>query len=162
MSSRSASRRLVPAVTVAALATLALGASSLAAAPAQQRVALRLNLVERIASQHFVDLGKHGPSVGDHNVTRSDVLDPSGARVGRADIDCTLTGVGRNMGGLCHGVVTLRDGQIVSEFAFGPSGGTRVAAVVGGTGAYAGARGVSIVDVHGTDEHEPFTIELFA
>jgi hypothetical protein len=162
MTSHIAARRLAPAAVIAAVATLALGASSLAAAPAQQRVAKRIDLVERIASQHFVDLGKHGPSMGDHNVTRSDVLDPAGARVGRADIDCTLTGVGPNMGGLCHGVVTLRDGQIVSEFAFGPSGATRVAAIVGGTGAYAGARGVSIVDVHGTDQHEPFTIELFA
>jgi hypothetical protein len=154
--------KLAPAAVLAAVATLALGASSLAAAPAQQRVAKRIDLVERIASQHLVDTGKHGLSVGDHNVTRSDVLDTHGRVVGRADIDCLMTGVGEALGGLCNAVLTLRDGQLVSEFAFGPSGGARVAAVTGGTGAYAGARGVSIVDVNRTDRHEPFTIELFA
>ena len=153
--------RLLVTAVLAAAATLALGASSLAAAPAGPRTTQRLALVERIAHQEFVDTGKRGPSVGDHNVTRSDVLDQAGKRVGRLDLDCVLTGTGRNMGGLCHGVLTLKEGQLVSEFAFGRSGATRVAAVIGGTGAYAGARGVSIVDTHGSDSDEPFTVELF-
>jgi hypothetical protein len=155
-------RRLVFAAGIASVATLALGASSLAAAPAQQRVALRLNLVERIASEHLVDTGKHGLSVGDHNITRSDILDTNGKVVGHADGDCVITGVGKQLGGVCHGVITLRDGQLVGVFAFGPGGSTRAQAIVGGTGAYAGAHGQAIVDVDGTDEHEPFTIELFA
>jgi hypothetical protein len=151
----------VLSVAVAAAATLALGASSLAAATAGPRMTQLLALVERIEHQQFVDTGKRGPSPGDHNVVRSDVLDHAGKRVGRLDLDCVITGVGRNMGGLCHGVLTLKEGQLVSEFAFGRSGATRVAAIVGGTGAYAGARGVSIVDTHGSDSHEPFTVELF-
>src|SRR5262245_12641805 len=158
------SHRLVVTVlsaAVAAVATLALGVSSLAAATNGPRMTQRLALVERIAHQQFVDTGKRGPSAGDHNVVRSDVLDHAGKRVGRMDLDCILTGTGRKMGGLCHGVLTLKEGQLVSEFAFGRSGATRVAAIIGGTGAYAGARGVSIVDTHGSDSDEPFTVELF-
>src|SRR5215468_4104743 len=99
------SHRLVVTVLSAALAaaaTLALGASSLAAATNGPRMTQRLALVERIMHQQFVDTGKRGPSPGDHNVVRSDVLDRAGKRVGRLDLDCVITGVGRNMGGLCH------------------------------------------------------------
>jgi hypothetical protein len=120
----------------------------------------RLHLVERVNTDHFVDLGKRGMSIGDHAVNRSDILDPQGRLVGHADGDCVITGVGRKLGGLCHGVITLAGGQLVGSFAWGRSGSNRHQAIVGGTGEYAGARGQAIVDTNGTDAHEPFTIEL--
>jgi hypothetical protein len=116
--------------------------------------------VERLADEHFTDLGRHGVSVGDHNVIRSDVLNPHGKLVGRLDADCTITGIGSKIGGLCHGAMTLPGGQLVVEFAWGRSGSTTLQAILGGTGKYEGARGQAIVDIHGSDSHETFVVEL--
>lgn len=77
------------------------------------------------------------------------------------ELVCTITGVGRALGGLCSGVLTLRDGQIAGQFAWGHSGSSHLQAVVGGTGRYAGARGQFVVDTNGTDEREDFTVVLY-
>ena len=151
---------VVLALCAVGLAALAFGAASLSASPSASPVVQRLHLVERIQHQQFLDLGKHGQSAGDRLVTRSDILDTKGHVIGRADIDCVITGVQRHLGGLCHTVVTLPDGQLVSEFAWGRSGASRYAAIDGGTGKYAGAHGQTIADPSGSDKHEPFVVEL--
>ena len=109
---------------------------------------------------HFIDTGKRGLSAGDRNVIRSEILDTQGRHAGRMDADCVVTGIGKQLGGVCHGVLTLPDGQLVSQFAFDRSGSTRYQAIVGGTRAYAGMRGQAIVETDGSDEIEKFTIEL--
>ena len=150
---------LVTVVALASVAILAFGATSLLASPSAQ-ITKRITLAERIAGQQFVDVGKKGPSVGDHNVVRSDALDASGKVVGRIDLDCTITGVAAHMGGLCTGVLTLPGGQLVSTFAWDGTGSATKQAITGGTGAYEDARGQMVVDVNGTDKHERFTVEL--
>jgi hypothetical protein len=154
--------------TLAAAAAAALSAAALvaatsgsAAAPAPENPAkIRMRLVERQAGERFVDTGKHGLSAGDRNIVRSELLSPRGTVVGRADIDCVITGVGPALGGVCTGVLTLPDGQLVGEFAFDRSGSNRTQAITGGTGRYAHMSGEAIVDTSGSDSHEPFTIEL--
>jgi hypothetical protein len=141
-------------------ATLLLAASGTAAASASPEQSIHLSLVERQVAEHFVDTGRHGLSMGDHNIVRSQILDTAGHVVGRGDIDCVLTGVGRHLGGVCTIVLTLHDGQIAGEGAFGRSGASRYGAVVGGTRRYAGMRGQSVVDTSGSDAHEAFTIDL--
>jgi hypothetical protein len=143
-----------------AAAAAALAGSGGAIASASTEQAVHLNLVERQVGVHFVDVGKRGLSAGDHNVVRSQILDTSGRVIGRMDIDCVVTGVGKQLGGLCHGVMTLPDGQIVGEFAFDRSGSSRYEALLGGTRRYAGMRGEAVVDTSGSDEHEAFTVEL--
>jgi hypothetical protein len=137
-----------------------LAASGAAVASASPDRSLRLNLVERQVGEHFVDSGRHGLSAGDRNVVRSQILDTAGRVVGRGDIDCVVTGVGRHLGGICQIVITLPDGQIAGESAFGRSGASRYGAIVGGTRRYAGMRGQSIVDTRGSDRHEAFRLVL--
>lgn len=87
-------------------------------------------------------------SVGDRLVRRTPVLDrKGGSRIGTAYSDITIVkGNGfESATYLGHAVVKLRDGQIVGVFAFKPAK-TGTFAVVGGTGAYEGARG-SITEV---------------
>jgi hypothetical protein len=142
-------------------AACAIGAGAVATAAPSEHAPLRIHLVEREAGGQFIDTGEKGLSVGDQQVGRSDVLDTKGRRVGRLDGVCTITGVGRALGGLCSGVLTLRDGQIAGQFAWGHSGSSHLQAVVGGTGRYAGARGQFVVDTNGTDEREDFTVVLY-
>jgi hypothetical protein len=157
-------------VVAAFLAVLLLGTSAAvtvatASPPAHKSASQRpfvgrLHLVERVNTSQLIDLGQRGMSVGDREVTRSDILDSSGRLVGRSDGDCVITGVGAKLGGLCHGVLTLAGGQLVGEFAWGKSGSNRYQAITGGTGKYAGAHGQAIVDTNGTDAHESFVIQL--
>jgi allene oxide cyclase-like protein len=150
---------LVGLVATAAV-TSAVASSSPTSRTSKTTAVRRLHLVERVKTDRFIDLGKHGMSIGDHAVTRSDVLDPSGRLIGHSDGECVITGVGAQLGGLCHGVLTLAGGQLVGAFAWGRSGSNRYQAIIGGTGIYAGARGQAVVDTNGTDAHEPFVIEL--
>jgi hypothetical protein len=137
-----------------------LAASTGAVASASTDHTIRLELVERQVGQHLVDTGKRGLSPGDRNVVRSQVLDTHGHVVGRMDIDCVITGVKRQLGGLCNVVITLKDGQIAGTGSFGRSGASRYGAITGGSRRYAGMRGQTIVDTTGTDAHEPFTVVL--
>lgn len=145
---------------IAVLGAAALLAASAAAASASSEQSVRLRLVERQVGVHFVDTGKRGLSPGDHNIVRSQILDIRGRVVGRGDFDCVITGVGKQLGGICNVVMTLRDGQIAGESAFDRTGSSRYGAITGGTRRYAGMRGETIVDTTGTDEHEPFTVVL--
>jgi hypothetical protein len=140
----------------AAVAAVAAGTASSAPPPSQ----LRMTLVERQVAEHFVDTGRHGLSAGDRNIVRSQILDRRGKVVGRGDIDCVITGVGRALGGVCHGVMTLPGGQVVGEFAFDRSGSRTEQAIVGGSGRYARMSGEAVVDTAGSDEHEAFTLVL--
>jgi hypothetical protein len=119
----------------------------------------RIRVVERVVSSRFVDLGPKGVSPGDRNEVVSDILTPDGRRIGRADLDCSLTGVGPHMGGTCSGGMTLPGGQLSANGAFGPSGSSRLQAITGGTGRFIGARGQFLVS-DGTDARTPIVIEL--
>jgi hypothetical protein len=151
-------RNRILATILAGAAVAAVAAGTATSAPPPSR--LHMKLVERQIGQHLVDTGRRGLSAGDRNIVRSQMLDRHGAVVGRADIDCVITGAGRALGGLCTSVITLPDGQVVSQFAFDRSGSSREAAIVGGTGRYARMTGLAIVDTAGSDRHEPVTLEL--
>jgi hypothetical protein len=155
-------KKKVIVVAAAVLATAAVGeAAVMASTPRSPRIVQRMHLVEREAGGRFVDSGKQGPSVGDQDIGRSDVLDTKGNVVGRMDGVCTITGTGKQLGGVCNGVLTLKAGQLVGAFAWGRAGSSHLQAIVGGTGRYAGARGQFLVDTNGTDKHEDFTVELY-
>lgn len=156
-------KKTILLVAAGALATAAVGEGAvIASTPGSPRVVQRIRLVEREAGGRFVDEGRKGLSVGDRQIVRSDVLDPRGGLVGRFDAVCTVTGVGTALGGVCQGVLTLKGGQLAGSFAWGRSGSSRLQAIVGGTGRYAGARGQFVVDTSGTERREPFTVELYA
>src|SRR5690242_19622835 len=82
-------RTLTVTAAAAALVATVVGGGSLASATGRggERVIV---LDERQVSQHFVDLGASGLSVGDHAVFRSVFSTPDGARAGDVNVVCTL------------------------------------------------------------------------
>ena len=101
-----------------------------------------LQVVLRPESFNFVDSppkrsGDGPPSPGDASIVGYRVFDASGAkRLGRAQFVCVATDR-RGQHEQCTGTITLPGGQIATQ------GDADNVALVGGTGAYAGARGTA-------------------
>jgi hypothetical protein len=88
----------------------------------------------------FVDLppkSRSGPSDGDEFVGRGTVADASGARAG--SLDYVLKFTGRKA--LLRGALSLTGGKLFFEELATDGAKVTRGAIVGGTGAYAGARG---------------------
>jgi hypothetical protein len=96
----------------------------------------------------FVDTGKPGPSVGDLVIARDGVLRKNGAPAGTFTQACTLVELGGNpltSTYECSGSIALEDGTITMQGPFVPAQAEQAAAITGGTGAYASARGEIVV-----------------
>lgn len=140
--------------TVAALAAAGvLAVSGGAEAPAGQVI----KVVEKgAATEKFVDVApkaKRGfdASSGDAFLFSTPLFDAANKRVGNLDVRCDFTKGGRASRGICAGVFDLAGGDILISARLSPSGKVE-GAVVGGTGAYAGARGTfTSVDRPGGD-----------
>jgi hypothetical protein len=136
---RQTHRRAAGALLAAAVLALAGGTA------AQARHHGTIHLTEATANPQpaVVDTGTPGPSAGDVVVVR-DALLPNGT----LNQVCTLVHVS---GGLftsdyeCAGSITLADGTITMEGPFVPAAAEQTAAITGGTGAYANARGEIVV-----------------
>jgi hypothetical protein len=106
-----------------------------------------LQVVLRPQSFQLADLppkrsGDGPPSPGDASITTYRVFDASGAkRLGRAQFVCTAVDR-RGEHEQCSGTIALPDGQIATQ------GDAENVAVVGGSGAYAGARGSATGEDH--------------
>jgi hypothetical protein len=106
-----------------------------------------LQIVLRPASFHFADVppkrsGDGPPSPGDAAIVTYRVSDASGAkRLGRAQFVCVAVDR-RGKHSQCSGTIELPDGQIATQ------GDAENVAVVGGSGAYAGARGIATGEDH--------------
>jgi hypothetical protein len=129
----------------AAGAVLAAAVLALAGGTAAQAKHATIHLTEATAHPQpvFVDTGKPGPSVGDVVVVR-DALLPQGT----LNQVCTLVNV--SGGPLtsdyeCTGSIALADGTITMAGPFNPAKAAETAAITGGTGAYAKARGEIVV-----------------
>lgn len=90
-------------------------------------------------------------SAGDHLYLSAPLLTAvGGPRVGRIELEITaLRGQGDAVVTLTHGVIRLKDGDMILEGS-GPSA-VEGLAVTGGTGAYAAARGTANQDDNGLD-----------
>lgn len=88
-------------------------------------------------------------ATGDVIVFTNPIADGSGKVVGRLYADCTTTKGARNYlrsTTTCAGVIDLRDGTLTLQANTKPGVPTTTGAVTGGTGSYAGARGVFVAD----------------
>jgi allene oxide cyclase-like protein len=90
-----------------------------------------------------IDLGKKGPSVGDERILADSLLDAKGKKVGHDAGVCTFTSVAPPEAA-CSITFFLSGGQIAMQFLNAPPP-RKVAAIVGGTGAYRGARGEAVI-----------------
>jgi hypothetical protein len=108
----------------------------------------RFQVALRSGTEHYEDVGRRGPSIGDYFVFRDRVLHRR-HRVGRANGHCDVTRAGaERFAFACTVTLLLRGrGQIAMQglFAFsrrGPAGEPTLA-ITGGTGIYAHASGTT-------------------
>lgn len=154
-------KTLALAAAAGAAVALAAAGASPAAVHGRPHVLQQIRLVERQLASPTADLGKHGFGPLDRQTITSDILDPNGKQVGRFDADCGITAGGKRAGAVCSGILTLSGGQLAIEDFFPLAGGPdQPQAIVGGTGAYEGARGE--IRFTGPEKHglTPFEVEL--
>jgi hypothetical protein len=136
--------RLIACVVCAVAGTAALSAAGGHADPAPTGTTFLLKFQPQLA--RFVDAapkrGMDHPTPGDVLIGASKVLDQAGTRsVGRTAELCTITSGGSNFACALDVTLLLKDGTLVVSGNPHPARPPWTAAVVGGTGAYAGARG---------------------
>ena len=148
-------RPAVLAVALVATAASSAGVALASDSPAKQSPGAHasapptgtLQIVLQPKSFSFADVppkrsGDGPPSPGDASIVGYRVLDASGQkRLGRAQFVCVATDR-RGEHEQCSGTIALPDGQIATQ------GDAEHVAIVGGTGAYAGARGTATGEDH--------------
>lgn len=135
-------RIIATAVTGLAATAGAIGVTS--ASSASGTTTETFTLVGHVKAEHVVDNGKKGDSAGDFG-TISGTLSRDGKKVGRYLGVCTQFDARGHS--VCQFVFALPGGQLDLESAYGKGvNGGRVVhdAIVGGTGAYAGASGEGV------------------
>jgi len=161
----TASRSLLALTAVLAVGTAAACSSTTDKASASEKkpepTTLTFTLDNEGAEFDPIDLGRKGESIGDRHIAALTLLD-DGEPAGRFHTDCLV--VDDAYGGqmctmvamLAGGTLTFQTAGLHEEFE-GVEGRGQWAAVTGGTGKYAGARGEASL---GEDEDSPFTITL--
>lgn len=157
-------RMALSAIIVAGLAVLSVvffmiagspDSKAQAQAPAGQTIVLK-ELDKGSTFKHVrntKNAGRQALSLGDVLAFTNPLNDASGARVGRLHLSCVGT-VGNasflKAIATCTAVFALHDGDLMVTTNTSPGAATTTGAVVGGTGAYAGASGV-LVSTNGND-----------
>jgi hypothetical protein len=115
------------------LATTAL--ALLATAPTAAAAPATIRLLEKRTFQHYTDKGAKGESPGDIRVFAGTLYNLHRHRIGSDRITCVVA----TQGSHCHGELVLAHGDIYAQALV--TGPRFTAKIVGGTGAYAHARG---------------------
>jgi hypothetical protein len=138
MSRRFAARLAVP---LAAGTALAAACAPNGSAQTPGASTLTFNELAKSTTTAFADNGKKGLTPGDTIELNIPFTDAAGKRVGIANAACSVTRASKSGEPdlICQGVFPLADGDIAVFGRVTP--GVDHLAVVGGTGAYAGARG---------------------
>jgi hypothetical protein len=140
----------------AAIVGLGVGGASLASADGETSDR-QFVLIEHQVSQHFVDLGDAGLSVGDHAVFRSVFTTPSRAHAGDVNVVCTLVGKATVH---CNATARLHDGTLELGGLFDITSPDIRLAIIGGTGAFDRAHGqLSSHHLHGNISRDTFDID---
>ena len=138
---RKLSHLTIGATAAALSAAIAVpGLTSAQSGPSMTTVQVK---VQAFAKDDVAPRSRSRVSLGDRLTTRQSLFDGAGKRVGTLSTDCTGTGPTRPLPSatlLCTASYSLSGGQIVAAGAFKLDGRGELA-IVGGTGAYTGARG---------------------
>jgi hypothetical protein len=149
-------RRLVMTGAAAAIVGVVAGGVSLASGNGTSGDR-QFVLTERQVSQHFVDLGASGLTVGDHAVFRSVFATADGARAGDIDVVCTLV---RKAAVHCDGTARLHGGTLEVSGRFTITSPDVRLAIIGGTGAFDRAHGqLTSHHLHGNVSRDTFDVD---
>lgn len=135
-----------PAIIAAAVLTaLATGGVLAVSGGAQAPTGRTIQLVEKPYTEKFIDVKPRArrefdASAGDAFVFSARLLDSANNRAGTLYARCDFIKGGRRFGGVCTGVFALGDGDLLLSARLSEAD-TVTGAIVGGTGAYANARG---------------------
>jgi len=146
---------------VAAALAAAVGLCVMGVAGAAKTSGITMHLVEKDAGGNFVDnkpyakAGSQAASIGDMFVFSSTLLTRSNKRAGALYGSCIAATAGKNPTFECTGTFTLAGGQLELQTITRETDKTTHIGIVGGTGAYEGARG-SITSVS-RGENSPYT-----
>lgn len=149
----------------AALAAPADVAPASTAAASTAPAGRTLTLLQKDGDLQFVDTAPLGgedkpPSMGDLYAFANTLLDPtSKAERGQDHGVCTVTVPGEKAVTVCTDVFALDDGQLMLVTSYPFVSESVTYAVVGGTGAYAGARGTAVYS-QGEGENGTWTVTL--
>ena len=124
----------------------AIGAATAGGQGTQARV-VKFRELAKGGTYQYVDNPPGGVSVGDFAAFSSLLANISGKHIGRIDVQCVIT-AGSALATAhqtCTGVLTLPGGQVTDAVGIVGAPTNAVIAITGGTGAYAGARGVLTV-----------------
>jgi hypothetical protein len=151
-------KSFVLAVLAAAVSAASVAAVSFAAGGGTSRKSITLHLIEKDQGFHYVDNPpvstpqEQQSSQGDEFVFAANLFTTAGKRAGSLDAYCVVTRGGSRDSTVCSGTFALAGGQLQGMVAQrGDSNVIRIA-IVGGTGAYEGAKG-SIVSVTKDDSN---------
>lgn len=159
-------RRLLLAVAgLGVVGAVALGAGASAQAPAGTTITvteLSEGSTFRIIDEPPRSRSQRNPrfSVGDRLIFTNPLDDAAGNRVGRLHAVCTVTrgGTFARAVVVCEGGYVLRNGALHVMVSTRLSGDTTNGSVVGGTGAYANARGTFTSDNSEDDNRTTITL----
>ena len=139
---------IVVAVPTLAAGALVAGSSAPAQGPASRTITL-MELDKGSTFKHIrnTKAGHRANSPGDVFAFTAPLTDVSGKPVGKLHYSCVTTAGSSNFErsrANCGGVLAVADGTLTVQFLLDPSKSTTTAAVTGGTGAYANARGTVV------------------
>jgi hypothetical protein len=135
---------LIAAACAAVISTVAVVGSSGAQEPGPPTGTLAFVALDKEASFKFVDVPpRRKESAGDQLLITQVLRDTSNRRAGRVHASFEFT-PGKPAAAQGTGTFVLGDGQIVASGLLDEQGKTDTLAIVGGTGAYNGARGTLV------------------
>jgi hypothetical protein len=141
------------------MATAGAGVVALASAASGGGHAAQVTLhaQSKLENAHLVDNAPQSTSAGDVLVFTERLLDAHGHQIGSDAATCTYLFDQRSQ---CTGTYVLPGGQLMVQLIQPGPTGRYTQAIVGGTGRYARARGVVIVDQQPGSDRFTFRIRL--
>jgi hypothetical protein len=150
---RPPARRHVTALLAATTAAAATAVLLLSSASAQVPASRILTLHELDKGSTFVHIRNTAPksqqsnALGDLIAFTNPITDAAGTRIGRLHAECVTTVGSRDFRKstlTCTAILHMRDGDLAGQFVNDVGAMSSTGAITGGTGAYAGARGVVV------------------
>jgi hypothetical protein len=145
------------ALIVVALAGAGAVALTSAASGGRQPTAITIHAHSKLEHGQLVENAPQGRSAGDVLIFTEQLLDTRGRKIGSDAASCTYLFDQRSQ---CTGTYVLPGGQLMVQLIQPGPTGVYTQAIVGGTGRYAQARGVVVVNQQSTGDRFTFRIRL--